>query len=29
MKYLTIDYEVYNSIIKSSNFWEWQKGKIF
>jgi len=28
-KYLKIDYEIYNQIIKSANFWEWQKGKIF
>lgn len=29
MKFLKIDYEVYNQILYSQNFWEWQKGKIF
>ena len=28
MKYLKIDYEVYNQIMHSENLWEWQKGKI-
>jgi hypothetical protein len=29
MKYLNIDYEIYNQIMNSENLWEWQKGKIF
>ena len=29
MKYLNIDYEVYNQIMLSENLWQWQKGKIF
>jgi hypothetical protein len=29
MKYLQLDYEVYNRIKSSTHLWEWQKGKIF
>jgi hypothetical protein len=29
MKYLKLDYYVYNQIINSPNLWKWQKGKIF
>ena len=29
MKYLTIDYEIYNQVMYSDYLWEWQKGKIF
>jgi len=29
MKYLQLDYEVYNRIKSSTYLWEWQKGKIF
>ena len=29
MKYLHLDYYVYNSIIRSPFLWEWQHGKIF
>jgi hypothetical protein len=29
MKYLHLDYYIYNSIIHSPFLWEWQHGKIF
>ena len=29
MKYLNLDYYVYNQIINSPNLWKWQQGKIF
>lgn len=29
MKYLNLDYYVYNNIINSPNLWKWQQGKIF
>jgi len=29
MKYLTLDYKIYNNIISSSFLWKWQQGKIF
>jgi hypothetical protein len=29
MKYLHLDYYIYNSIIRSPFLWEWQNGKIF
>ncbi len=29
MKYLNLDYYVYNQIVNSSNLWKWQQGKIF
>ena len=29
MKYLHLDYYVYNSLKKSPFLWEWQHGKIF
>ena len=29
MKYLNLDYYIYNQIINSPNFWKWQHGKIF
>ena len=29
MKYLQLDYEIYNRIKSSTQLWEWQKGKIF
>lgn len=29
MKYLHLDYYMYNTIIKSPFLWEWQHGKIF
>tara|TARA_B100001059_G_scaffold201524_1_gene208939 strand:+ start:4206 stop:4748 length:543 start_codon:yes stop_codon:yes gene_type:complete len=29
MKYLNLDYYVYNQIINSPNLWKWQHGKIF
>ena len=29
MKYLSLDYYVYNVIKNSPFFWEWQHGKIF
>ena len=29
MKYLNIDYEIYNQIMSSENLWQWQKGRIF
>jgi hypothetical protein len=29
MKYLDLDYYIYNQIINSPNLWKWQKGKIF
>ena len=29
MKYLHLDYYIYNSIIRSPFLWEWQHGKIF
>jgi hypothetical protein len=29
MKYLNLDYYIYNQIINSPNFWKWQQGKIF
>jgi len=29
LKYLNMEYEIYNKIKMSSFIWEWQKGKIF
>ena len=29
MKYLKLDYQIYNSIKYSQSLWEWQQGKIF
>ena len=29
LKYLQLDYNIYNRIINSPYLWEWQKGKIF
>ena len=29
LKYLNMEYEIYNKIKMSSFVWEWQKGKIF
>jgi len=29
MKYLELDYYIYNNILNSNNLWKWQNGKIF
>ena len=29
MKYLNLDYYVYNKILQSNHLWKWYNGKIF